>query len=93
MLRSYFRWIGHLKQGKADAKAILLMDEFFRALRSDFGQSSARLEKGAFVHLILRNGDFFLEQARQNPHITLAEVGQWEEKRFGPDSGSPTKVK
>jgi hypothetical protein len=38
VLRSYFLWIGHLKNRNPDVQALFLMDEFFRALRSDVGQ-------------------------------------------------------
>jgi len=63
------------------------MDEFFRALRSDIGQSSTGLERGAFAHLVLRHGEFFLEQARHNPSITFEELGELEKRRFGADEG------
>ena len=83
VLRSYFLWIGHLKNRNPDVQALFLMDEFFRALRSDVGQSSAGLERGAFAHLVLRHGEFFLEQARQNPSMTFKELSELETKRFG----------
>jgi hypothetical protein len=83
VLRTYFRWMGNLKQGNPDVQTLFLMDEFFRALRSDIGQSSAGLERGAFAHLVLRYGEFFLEQARRNPSMTLHELSELEKKRFG----------
>lgn len=83
VLASYFKWMGRLKQGNPDARSIFLMDEFFRALRKDIGQSSAGLPRGIFAHILLRRADFFLEQARKSPGITLAELSVLEKQRFG----------
>lgn len=83
VLRAYIRWMSHLRRGTPDADDIFLMDEFFRALRADIGQSSRGLERGAFAHLVLRNTEFFLEQARRNPKLTLQELGELEKKHFG----------
>jgi hypothetical protein len=83
VLSSYFKWMQRLKSTQADAQAVFLMDEFFRALRADIGQNSKGLEKGAFANLILKHGDFFMIQAKKNPNITLAELSVLEKKRFG----------
>jgi hypothetical protein len=85
VLRTYFLFMSRLKAGDPDAQAVLLMDDFFRALRSDIGQSSAGLKRGAFSHLIFRHPEFFLEQASQNPSLTLKALAELEKKRFGPD--------
>jgi hypothetical protein len=87
VLRTYFRWVVRLKRKIPDAQTMFLMDEFFRALRSDIGQSSRGLDQGSFAHLVLRHGEFFLQQAKQNPSLTLAELGRLEEEHFGPDAG------
>jgi len=81
VLAAYFKWMSSLK-GIPNAQTIYLMDEFFRALRSDIGQSSNSLPKGAFANLVLRHGDFFLKQARLNPRITLAELSDLEKSAF-----------
>lgn len=83
VLSTYFKWMGRLKSTTPNAQTIFLMDEFFRALRSDIGQNSAGLERGAFAYLILRHGDFFLLQAKKNPNITLDELSDLEKKYFG----------
>ncbi len=83
VLAAYFKWMSRLKQGNPDAQTIFLMDEFFRALRSDIGQSSNGLPRGVFANVLLRHGDFFLEEARRNPRITLQQLGQLEKARFG----------
>jgi len=83
VLSTYFKWMGRLKSTTPNAQTIFLMDEFFRALRSDIGQNSAGLERGAFANLILRHGDFFLLQAKKNPNITLDELSDLEKKYFG----------
>ncbi len=83
VLSTYFTWTNHLKTTAPNAKTILLMDEFFRALRADIGQSSRGIAKGAFCNLILRHGDFFLQQAKLNPDITLSELEILEKEKFG----------
>ncbi|WPC67347.1 hypothetical protein SBP18_02270 [Rhodoferax ferrireducens] len=87
VLGAYFKWMSRLKQGNPDAETVFLMDEFFRALRADIGQSSSGLPKGTFAHLILRHGDFFLEQAARNPRLTLEELGQLEKAAFVENKG------
>lgn len=82
VLAAYFKWMNRLKSAP-DAQTMFLLDEFFRALRADVGQNSTGLQKGAFANLILRRGDFFLEQARKNPNITLDELSRLEQERFG----------
>jgi len=82
VLETYFKWINRLKTGRLDAQAIFLMDDFFRALRKDIGQSSAGLKKGVFCNLVLRHGEFFLEQAARNPNITLEELADLEKTYF-----------
>lgn len=83
VLTTYFKWMNHLKSGNINADSMFLMDDFFRALRSDIGQSSRGLPRGAFVHLIMRHGDFFLEEAAKNPSITLEQLTVLEKARFG----------
>jgi len=85
VLGAYFKWMGRLKLGMPDAQTIFLMDEFFRALRKDIGQSSAGLPRGVFANVLLRHGDFFLQEARKNPSITLNELSKLEKERFGED--------
>lgn len=85
VLSAYFRWMNRLKSAP-DAQTMFLMDEFFRALRADVGQNSSGLAKGAFANLVLRRGDFFLEQAKRNPNITLAELSVMEKARFGDEA-------
>ena len=80
VLRTYFAWMSSLKKGHIDAGTIFLMDDFFRALRKDIGQSSFGLEKGAFSHLLLRHADLFLSESKKNPKITLDELAEMEVK-------------
>lgn len=80
VLRSYFNWRTRLRTGVPDAPAMLAMDAFFRSLRKDIGQSSFGIERGAFVHLILRHPEVFLKAARDNPKVTLAEISEIEKK-------------
>ncbi|MDP3333113.1 MAG: hypothetical protein Q8Q40_09255 [Methylococcaceae bacterium] len=86
VLSTYFRWMNQLKTTTPDAQTILLMDEFFRALRADIGQSSTGLSKGAFANLILRHGDFFMTEAKKNPKITLTQLSVLEKQRFSDEA-------
>jgi len=83
VLATYFAWMNRMKSLPPDAQTIFLMDEFFRALRADIGQSSNGLPRGAFANLVLRHGDFFLAEAKKNPHITLEELSALEKTHFG----------
>lgn len=85
VLAAYFKWMTRLKGGTPDVQTVFLMDEFFRALRSDIGLSSSGLPKGAFAQLILRHGAFFLQQAEKNPNLTLDEFAKLEKDAFGSD--------
>ncbi|MFB9151096.1 hypothetical protein [Roseovarius ramblicola] len=81
VLRAYFAWMSNLKQAKPDVQTIFLMDDFFRALRRDIGQSSFGIKKGEFSHLWLQHADLFLEEAKKNPSLTLSELAEIEERR------------
>ena len=81
VLKAYFLWMSNLKRGKPTVQTIFLMDDFFRALRKDIGQSSSGIEKGAFSHLWLRYPDLFMEEAKKNPSLTLDELAKIEEQR------------
>ncbi|MGH6974319.1 MAG: hypothetical protein ACRED6_06800 [Stellaceae bacterium] len=84
VLKAYYVWFGRMKLGgQPDVQSLMEMDKFFRALRSDIGQSSWGLPNGIFVTMIMRHGEFLLEQAKKNPKITLAEVAKLEEQHFG----------
>ena len=80
VLSHYIKWRMHLGQGEPDAKSMFLTESFFKAIRKDLGLSNKGLEKGIFIHFILRNSDLFLQMAKENPNITLAELGEMEEK-------------
>ena len=81
VLSSFVIWKQHLASGNVDAHGVFLMDEFFRAMRSDIGLSNRGLKKGFFSTLILRHASLFLEQAKLNPNITLAELAKIEKDR------------
>jgi hypothetical protein len=78
VLGSYFDWKTKIKLDAQSAESMFAMDKFFRALRSDVGQSSRGLEKGAFTHMILRNSEIFLRLAKKNPKITLTQLADVE---------------
>lgn len=74
----YIAWMAHLKNGDPDAKTVFLMEDFFLEIRRDLGHKNNRLAKGTFAHLILKNPDLFMAMAKDNPNITLEEVGKAE---------------
>ncbi len=78
VLKSYFEWMTKVKTNPDSAETFFAMDNFFRELRKDVGQSSSGLEKGAFTHLILKNASIFLTLAKKNPNITLTELADIE---------------
>lgn len=78
VLKSYIDWMARLKSGEPDAKAMWMTEDFFRAIRKDLGHSSRKLPKGAFIHLILRNAEFFIQMSKSNPNITIAQVAEME---------------
>lgn len=80
VLKSYIDWMARLKSGEPDAKAMWMTEDFFRAIRKDLGHSSRKLPKGAFIHLILRNAEFFIQMSRSNPNITIAQISELEKK-------------
>jgi hypothetical protein len=80
VLSSYLKWKKHLGRGEPNAQSLFLTDDFFKAIRKDLGLSNRGLEKGAFAHFMLKNAELFLQMAKENPDITLAELGQIEEK-------------
>jgi hypothetical protein len=68
---------------------ILLMEAFFRSLRSDLGISNFGLKNGDFGHFMLQHGALFAEMAIKNPNMTLRELSDLEEK-FELHSSVPT---
>ncbi len=80
VLSSYLKWKQNLGVGEPNAQSMFLTEEFFKSIRKDLGLSNRGLEKGIFVHFILRNSELFLKMAKENPNITLSELGEIEEK-------------
>lgn len=78
VLVKYIKWVTHLKKGNPDADSIFLMEDFFREIRKDLGHKNNKLEKGTFAHLILQNAELFLQMAKSNPKVTLADLAEAE---------------
>lgn len=79
VLKSFIIW----KEGfteEPNAQTVFKMGEFFMAMRKDIGLSNRGIEAGHFSHLILRHASLFLSAAKQNPNITLRELGELEKK-------------
>jgi hypothetical protein len=78
VLSKYIAWMGHLKKGIPDAKAMFMMEEFFLEIRKDLGHKNNKLVKGTFIHLILQNPELFMAMAKDKPDLTLSELAEAE---------------
>jgi hypothetical protein len=85
-IRSYVSWMDDLKSGEPKIKTILLMEAFFRSLRSDLGISNLGLKDGDFGHFMLKHGALFAEMAAKKPNMTLRELSDLEKKLGLPSS-------
>lgn len=83
VLLKYIAWMGHLNKGIPDAKTMFLMEEFFLEIRKDLGHKNSKLVRGTFIHLILQNSELFMAMAKENPDITLDELGEAESSLQG----------
>lgn len=82
VLRSYIKWMSHLRSNEPNAESMFLMGDFVLAVRKDLGLSNKGIDRKTFASLILKNSDLFLEMAIKNPRVTLAELAI-EEQRLG----------
>lgn len=76
---AFVDWMRDLKNGNPTVKSFVLMDRFFKALRSDLGVSNRGLEEAIFAHLLLQNGDLVVSLAKTSPGMSIVEVAQLEE--------------
>ena len=79
-IRAFVLWMTNLKDGNPIVKTVLLMEDFFKALRADLGISNRGLVQGDFASLILRNVELVLAVAKTKPETTLEELGELERK-------------
>jgi hypothetical protein len=77
-IRSYVAWLSNLKSGNMTLRTIMLMEEFYKSLRSDLGISNFGLQHGDLAQLILRHGDLFVAMAEKDPNMPLAKFVQLE---------------
>jgi hypothetical protein len=73
-IRAYVQWFSNLKSGHHTLQTVVLMEKFYKALRSDLGISNWRLRDGELAELILRRGDLFVKALQEKPNMTLAEL-------------------
>jgi hypothetical protein len=71
---SYVAFLRKLKGGTPDAASLLRMDDFFRSIRHDLGISNYGLERGTFLHLILRDSELFFRAVGKDPSLSLQEL-------------------
>jgi hypothetical protein len=80
VLKSYIDWMERLKAGEPDAKAMWMAEDFFRAVRKDLGHPSKKLPRGAFLRMILRNAELFIQMSKNDPQMTLSQFAELEKK-------------
>ena len=68
------------KNNEPNAKTVFMTEDLILAIRKELGHDNIGIKKGAFVHMILREPELFLETAKQNPNITLTELALLESK-------------
>jgi len=75
---AFLAWKEHLAKGTPDAQTIFLTEQFLLTLRADLRHSNRGMPKGFFASLILKEGALFLDMAKKNPNITLAQLAEME---------------
>lgn len=78
-LKAYSEWYRLLQTRATSAQAILKMEKFFLALRTDLGHSNRGLKDGDVLRLLLNDTDILLQAAEANPNVTLEEVAALKE--------------
>lgn len=79
VIRAFAEWRKTLT-GEPNAQTILKMEQFFLAVRRDLGHSNWGIKQGDTARFLLRHTDFFLEQIKSNPNITISELARLEEE-------------
>jgi len=79
VIRAYAEWQKTLT-GVPNAQTVLNMEKFFLAVRRDLGHSNWGIKPGDTARFLLRHTDFFLEQIKNNPTITLSELARLEKE-------------
>lgn len=57
-------WHDSLMNQRNREHALMLLDDFIRALREEIGHSSTEIERGAFIHLMINHGAFLAAHSR-----------------------------
>jgi hypothetical protein len=89
-VRCFVSWFANLKSGKLTLQTIVLMEGFYKALRSDLGISNFGLRHGDLAQLILRHGDLFVLMLQKNPNAPLAELIELEKKMAATGQHDPS---
>jgi hypothetical protein len=80
-VQCYVRWFVNLTSGHHTLRTLVLMEEFYKSLRSDLGVSNFGLRVGDLMPLVLgRHAFLFTEMFAKNPNMTLVELARLEEK-------------
>ncbi|XOV87361.1 MAG: hypothetical protein ACFHX7_20795 [Pseudomonadota bacterium] len=80
VLLTFMKWKEHLAKGEPDAESVFLMGDFFLAVRRDLGLSNKGFDRTTFAGVILRSGSLLTTMAKENPQVTLAELGEIEKQ-------------
>lgn len=79
VIRAFAEWQKTLT-GEPNAQTVLKMEKFFLAVRRDLGHSNWGIKQGDTARFLLRHTDFFLQQIKSNPNITLGELARLEKE-------------
>ena|ERR1700691_84903 len=79
-IRAFVSWWTNLRSGHPTLQTVMLMEQFYKSLRSDLGISNRGLREGDLIQLILRNGDFFLTMLKKNPNMSMFELAAFEKQ-------------
>jgi hypothetical protein len=74
VIKSYYDWHKVLTTKPPRAIQMIKMLDFFLTIREDLGHSNRRIEREYLARLLLRNPEWFVQEFKRNPNITLHEM-------------------
>ncbi|MGB7816268.1 MAG: hypothetical protein WBL28_07950 [Methylotenera sp.] len=77
-ITTFLAWKNYLQKNPPDAQTIFLTEKFLLSLRTDLRHSNRGIPKGFVATILLKEGELFLQMAKKNPKITLAELAEIE---------------
>lgn len=82
VIQAYSNWktelSAHLGEPRADS--VWRTEELLLAIRKELGNRDKKLPAGTFIGFILQHPEIFMAMWRENPNVTLAELGEMERR-------------